>query len=815
MNGLIVQDALGEQRFTAQDLPLSLGGQGAGIVLAGLPAGVQAYLGTHEGRLFMQLAAQEQLAPGSEPVPILHNGMQLQGSCWVDAGDVIDVASARVRVRRQPGQDDALTLEVEDGSAGNMTAPPVLAAGERLQGQSDGIAERVEAVRFQASKPADVGRAVKVDARRVIMGAAAVLVLAVMWFLFTATAITLQADPADAQLRVTGGFPVMNLGQRALLRPGEYQVLASREGHADTRVPITVTADPNQIFPVTLPRLPGQVYVAVPEPAQVSVDGQALGQAPGEFQLAAGEREITITSERYQPFTATLEVIGGGERQEYQPALVANFAPVEFTSEPAGAQVMLAGEVLGSTPLTTNIPAGQHTVELQMAGFKPWTTDILVKANEPQSIGPVQLGLPDARLALRSQPAGASVSVGGVYKGRTPLTVTLAPRLQHAVSLSLPGHESASRQVSLQAGETSNLSVTLQGIYGEVRVQAQPADAEVFVNGRSMGRANQTLRLVAAPQRIEIRKAGLVSYETQVTPRPGVAQSIEATLLTEQQSRLAAIPAMIRSKAGQQLKLMPAGSYTMCSARREPGRRANEAQRPVTLQRLFYLSLHEVTNAQYRAFKAAHNSGLVGQHSLDLDNQPVVNLSWQEAAAYCNWLSAQDGLPPAYETQGGRLVAVQPMTTGYRLPTDAEWEWAARNDGSGGLLRYPWGMALPVAPRSGNYADASARLLVQPVIADYDDGFPATAPVGRFPANALGLFDMGGNVAEWAHDLYTVSQLAGEAAVDPAGPQEGAQYVIRGASWRQSSVTDLRLSARDFGDQARPDVGFRIARYAQ
>jgi formylglycine-generating enzyme required for sulfatase activity len=277
---------------------------------------------------------------------------------------------------------------------------------------------------------------------------------------------------------------------------------------------------------------------------------------------------------------------------------------------------------------------------------------------------------------------------------------------------------------------------------------------------------------------------------------------------------MASTPANIRTKAEQALKLMPLGTFTMGSPRREPGRRANEAQRNVQFKRPFYMGVNEVTNGQFRKFKSEHRSGLVGQHTLDLDNQPVVGVSWNEAALFCNWLSQQEGLPPAYENKNGTMVAVQPLTTGYRLPTDAEWEWVSRYEG-GKFRRYPWGDALPVAPRSGNYADTTARLIVQDVIPDYDDGYAAAAPAGKFPANPLGLYDVGGNVAEWVHDYYTVSGDASELAVDPAGPTEGKQHVIRGSSWKQSSVTDLRLSARDFGDTQRNDVGFRVARYAE
>jgi formylglycine-generating enzyme required for sulfatase activity len=369
--------------------------------------------------------------------------------------------------------------------------------------------------------------------------------------------------------------------------------------------------------------------------------------------------------------------------------------------------------------------------------------------------------------------------------------------------------------VSLSAGEQRTLSVPLSGVFGEVAVRAQPADAQLFIDGKPSGAANQTLRLVATTHDIEIRKAGFVDFKTSVTPRPGVQQRVETTLLTPEQSRIAATPAVARTKFDQQLRLMPIGKFTMGSARREPGRRANESQRDVEFKRGFYISVTEVTNGQFRKFKPEHRSGIVGNHTLDLDNQPVVAITWMEAALYCNWLSEQEGLPPAYEKKGETLVAVNPMTKGYRLPSDAEWEWAARNEGGGKLRRYPWGDSLPVAARSGNYADTTARLIVQDVIPDYDDGFAASAPVGKFPANTLGLQDLGGNVAEWVHDYYTVSADSSQTLVDPLGPAEGKQHVIRGASWKHSGVTDLRLSARDFGDGVRNDVGFRVARYAE
>ena len=90
-----------------------------------------------------------------------------------------------------------------------------------------------------------------------------------------------------------------------------------------------------------------------------------------------------------------------------------------------------------------------------------------------------------------------------------------------------------------------------------------------------------------------------------------------------------------------------------------------------------------------------------------------------------------------------------------------------------------------------------------------------TAPVGSFGANPLGFFDIGGNVAEWTHDLYTVQPAGGAVSVDPVQGGDGGLHPIRGSSWKHSGVTELRLTFRDYGDNKRNDVGFRIARYAQ
>ena len=215
-------------------------------------------------------------------------------------------------------------------------------------------------------------------------------------------------------------------------------------------------------------------------------------------------------------------------------------------------------------------------------------------------------------------------------------------------------------------------------------------------------------------------------------------------------------------------------------------------------------------------FEPNHDSGADIHVALAGDNNPVANVTWEQAVEYCNFLSSREGLEPVYEQRFGDWVAIRPFPNGYRLPSEAEWAWAMRYAGASRPSRFSWGNDWPPPLDAGNYADRSSADLQATVLVNYDDGFASTAPVGRFPPNALGIFDAGGNVAEWVNDLYSVPTPGlTEPVVDPLGPERGPGRVIRGSSWKHAGITELRLSYRESGTEARPDLGFRIARNAK
>lgn len=645
-----------------------------------------------------------------------------------------------------------------------------------------------------------------------------VLLLLAAGFLFTAKSVFFHLEPAEAQIDLSGGLH-LPVGQGFLMLPGRYQITLSAEGYHPVNDSLAIGEAQNQNFHYQLEKLPGQLTVSANtgDAGEVWIDGEKRAVLGATIpDLPAGDHQLQILTERYKPFTQTVTIEGLGRHQELAVVLEPAWAEVTVKSTPENAELIVDGESLGSTPLTAEILEGERQLSVRLSGHKAWEETVEIAAGEALSLPPIQLQPADGLVRVETQPSQASITVDGQYMGLTPLELELAPDQQHRITIFKDGFQPAHREIHVASGKEQGIQVALQANLGQIQVVSTPADALLYVDDRLMGRANQTLSLPARQTNIMVRKDGYADYRTTVLPRPAFQQSIEVTLKTEEEARWAQIPATIRSPGGQSLKLFrPETSFTMGSSRREQGRRANEVMREVGLQRAFYLGTHEVRNGEFRRFKPEHSSGHAKGQSLDMDDRPVVRVSWEDAALYCNWLSEAAGLPPFYRVENGKVTGFNPQATGYRLPTEAEWAWAARYE-NGEMLKYPWGPQLPPSQKVANIADRNAAPLVGYVQPGYDDSYPATAPVGSFPPNGKGLYDLAGNVAEWVNDFYEISVSLSQAVEqDPVGPSSGSYHVIRGSSWAHGTVTELRLSFRDYGTEPRQDVGFRIARYVE
>jgi formylglycine-generating enzyme required for sulfatase activity len=241
---------------------------------------------------------------------------------------------------------------------------------------------------------------------------------------------------------------------------------------------------------------------------------------------------------------------------------------------------------------------------------------------------------------------------------------------------------------------------------------------------------------------------------------------------------------------GMEFVFVKGGCYRMGSLSNEADRIDDEGPCPDVCVDDFWLGTYEVTNAQYRLFRAGHDSKTAYGQDLNGDSQPVVYVSWDDATAYAKWLSKRSG-------------------KNYRLPTEAEWEYAAR--GMSETRRY-WGDDQAQACAYANVGDENSR---QKSIGfkfhDCTDGYAVSAPVGSFKPNAFGLYDMLGNVWEWTGDWYDKTLDSTPQTRNPAGPARGENRVLRGGSW-YSEPGVLRAARRSW---YRPDsdcnsLGFRL-----
>lgn len=252
--------------------------------------------------------------------------------------------------------------------------------------------------------------------------------------------------------------------------------------------------------------------------------------------------------------------------------------------------------------------------------------------------------------------------------------------------------------------------------------------------------------------------------------------------------------------------LITGGSFEMGSPDTEAWRSADETQHTVTVSD-FYISAYELTQQEYEAVMGANPSAFPG------DDLPVDSISWLDAIAYCNARSEQEGLTPAY-TINGENVTWDRSADGYRLPTEAEWEYACR-----AASTTPFNTETSISTDEANYWGdypymiednyfQQQNLETQPGI--YRE---SSVAVTSFAPNAWGLYNMHGNVGEWVWDFYGDYDTAGQ--TDPTGPETGTRRVYRGGGWNDFAK-NLRSAYRAAApaDSASASIGMRLARNA-
>ena len=802
---LFIRDVEGERRVDAHALPLRVGTSSECQLRLPGPGGEPvALLDLLDGTPFVQ--------PVGRNASLTINGEALDASRRLHDGDELQFYGSRIRLLID---SDRLLLDVRLEDSAYVTRPPDM---QEADGLPDDEAIAPTAFTRAADTAARTERHRTSPLRAIVGGGLAILLLA-SYLLFSAKSVQFEIEPAGADsFGISGGWFRLPIGNRVLLRKGNYTVAVQKQGYYDIQQSFVVGDQQSMTLALRMRKKPGRLLVRV-EPmvdAVVTVNEGQVGKAPfGPIQLEPGEHSVRVETDAYLPFTGVLNIAGLDRLENFNVQLVPRWANVRVESEPQGSKIFSGDEQIGVTPATIELLEGAHEVTVTKDGFSAWDGTVVAEPNVAQQLPLIALQPADARLMVNSIPRGANVTVNGRYRGQSPITLSLAPGIDYDIGLSKAGYGVTRRSLRLESAASESITVDLSARLGTVTVVVSPNDATVYVDGRARGKGKTTVRLSSAPHTIEVRRQGYVDWRRTVTPRPGYPQTLTAGLRTVEAMAQDGVAKTLESPAGQTLRRVEPATFSMGASRAEVGRRANEVIVPVTLTRPFLISVHEVTNKEFAEFRTNHDSGASLHPSLGADSNPVANVSWADAVQYCNWLSQREGRTPAYKAEFGEWVPVYPLTDGYRLPTEAEWALAIRYARQKQPSKFSWGADWPPPEGAGNYADRTAIELVPSILPAYDDGYASTAPVGSFKPNAIGIYDGGGNVAEWVNDFYSVpTPGVTTPVVDPTGPDRGTSHVVRGSSWRHAGASQLRLSYRDFSSKARSDVGFRVARFA-
>ncbi len=326
-----------------------------------------------------------------------------------------------------------------------------------------------------------------------------------------------------------------------------------------------------------------------------------------------------------------------------------------------------------------------------------------------------------------------------------------------------------------------NLPEKIEINTGEILIKTLPSGSNIYIDRISYGVSPLIIEnMEPGSINIEIKYEGYENLSVQATVQKGETVNLDLVLNPRPETLI-------------ELIYMQGGTFNMGSI---DGDYEEEPVHNVKINNIF-IGKYEVTYSQYMEFVADTGMEYYARNKWRDDNKPVINITWYDALEFCNWLSLKELYSPYYTIRDGS-VYINPESNGYRLPTEAEWEYAA----SGGQM--------------DNGTEYSGSNNPDTVSWYRDNSGRETHLIGGKVQNRLGLFDMSGNVWEWCWDWYDEDYYLNSTEISPIGPTMGYYKIVRGGSW-DSDDFYLRCTARGFAapDNYDTDIGFRVVRNAE
>ena len=522
-----------------------------------------------------------------------------------------------------------------------------------------------------------------------------------------------------------------------------------------------------------------------PSGASVYINDEFVGNTPlSNYKQAYGTYQYRLESPNYHPATGIIELNAGRFAQKV--VLKPAFGSISVKSSIAGAKIVLDGKQTGKqTPATLKeIPSGSHTISLQMDKYAPRQQEVIVEDGQTANVT-LTLDARFARIAINSLD-GAEIYSNGKLLGKGRISedmmegyYDLEARLNH--------HKSVTKQIQVVAGQAQDITLNPIPKYGSLDITSTPYDANITIDGKAYGKTPMTVEhLLEGEHHVVLSLEGYTKEARDVRINEKESASLEVvfskegpvikTIDIDNAPTKRGVETFTVNGVSFKMICVESGSFTM-GATSEQGSDADSDEKPthpVTLS-TYYIGETEVTQELWQAVMGSNPSHFSGA------KRPVECVSWNDCQDFITKLNAKTGRK-------------------FRLPTEAEWEFAAR----GGT-------------KSRGYKYAGSNTIGN--VAWYWDNIPSqssgntgygTQNVATKQANELGLYDMSGNVWEWCQDWY--GSYSNSSQTNPTGPNSGHYRVYRGGSWYYLARR-CRVSSRpDFTPSNRNDyLGLRLA----
>lgn len=607
-----------------------------------------------------------------------------------------------------------------------------------------------------------------------------------------------MAEAEEAAMRTQAGSG-MRIGDRFFLLSNTAEIEFSYPGHiSETR--LLRSDDSEDIVRIELAPAPKRVLLRTEPSIEVTwlVNEEFTGQADSIAidVLPNVDNAVEVLDLFGRSLKQQIEVDWRNEESK-QVIVDVNEWTISLTSQPEGAQISAGTELLGSTPLGLVPSTNTESLVVSKDGFQ--SKRLSLSSVQLEKLSKVHVILEPAAkgLPIMLVPPGGEL-IGGQLSGNGTLFVPDLP-LPSKVTYLKQGYVAKSQVLT---SGTQQLSFELKLAMGELLVTS-PTGGQLEIRGMALREIPTLVALPVGDATVTVSSDGFRSEKIEVSIFQDQTTEISPELETLEAYRSRTATPKEHAPHGIVLTKIIGEPIRLGASRNVRGQRANEIFRDVNFTRHFYMSDTEISEAQFSAYSGkASNSNL-----------PVTGVTWEEAVKFCNYLSDKQGIEPFYIIRSGRVVGWNKKSIGYRLPTEAEWEYVSSKYTKRKQSIFIWGNDYEV-PRNGfgNIADKSAEGKAKKFIADRSDGQAERASVG-FSKQVADLADLAGNVSEWVHDYYSISVPTEQPLNDYQGPTLGRQHFVKGSNYLSSSWTELRNSYREPIDGSRADVGFRVARY--